>query len=487
MPGMHQAASACAFVQNMQFSSMPNILLYGSHAHYPFRRTYDFWKVPRGLRGWSPRAHTAAQLGLPAVTGLVYVDRKTNVDSGQRTTSCSTTSAASSAELELENFIHAPSTDLSREVIKFLVGVILAQATEVFLEKCRDEKKTNVLVSQVASQVASMYTALSEEVKEFMGKGIFDRNWVTVLQLQSKAKYFTSVMHYYIREHARAATEVVERALETLGIGAAPPPPFHWYLVLTRHTALNHRLEPAKPSLHTKRIQRATHLACGALGHLDLATHELRLLLRVDARGLVHAERDEPDEQVPSDDLLHLGRAVHLLDRHDRRRADLVDRGQRLRGRQRRVVDQVVVALRLRAPLADEPENGGAFYVEVFGRKFERELEALRRELAEANSFVLVAAFGGLSHRIATSNIPNLLQQLLLPDRGLYIQSHRSEDPVGVFLGDGPQRALVGSLVRLDMDPAVLRALFREHLAEVQADSYLLVCAIVPNRPCTIS
>ncbi|TFY58690.1 hypothetical protein EVG20_g8054 [Dentipellis fragilis] len=30
--------------------------------------------------------------------------------------------------------------------------------------------------------------------------------------------------------------------------------------------------------------------------------------------------------------------------------------------------------------------NGGAFYVEVFGRKFERELEALRRELAEANS-----------------------------------------------------------------------------------------------------
>ncbi|TFY63306.1 hypothetical protein EVG20_g6373 [Dentipellis fragilis] len=94
-----------------------------------------------------------------------------------------------------ENFLHAPSTDLSREVIKFLVGVILAQATEVFLEKCRDEKKTNVLVSKVASQVASMYTALSEEVKEFMGKGIFDRNWVTVLQ--SKTKYFTSVMHYY--------------------------------------------------------------------------------------------------------------------------------------------------------------------------------------------------------------------------------------------------------------------------------------------------
>jgi len=30
--------------------------------------------------------------------------------------------------------------------------------------------------------------------------------------------------------------------------------------------------------------------------------------------------------------------------------------------------------------------NGGGFYIEVFGRKFERELEALRKELAEATA-----------------------------------------------------------------------------------------------------
>jgi len=30
--------------------------------------------------------------------------------------------------------------------------------------------------------------------------------------------------------------------------------------------------------------------------------------------------------------------------------------------------------------------NGGGFYIEVFGRKFERELESLRKELAEAQS-----------------------------------------------------------------------------------------------------
>jgi BRO1-like domain len=83
-----------------------------------------------------------------------------------------------------ENFLHAPSTDLSRDVIKFLSNVILAQATEVFFEKCTDEKKGNALVSKVGAQAASMYTTLCEEVKEFMGKGIFDRNWVTLLQVR---------------------------------------------------------------------------------------------------------------------------------------------------------------------------------------------------------------------------------------------------------------------------------------------------------------
>ncbi|KAK7036694.1 bck1-like resistance to osmotic shock [Paramarasmius palmivorus] len=94
-----------------------------------------------------------------------------------------------------ENFLHAPSTDLSREVVKFLVSIILAQATEVFFEKCTEEKKGAALVSKIASQAASMYTTLTEEVKEFMGKGIYDRNWVTLIQI--KAKYFSSLAQYY--------------------------------------------------------------------------------------------------------------------------------------------------------------------------------------------------------------------------------------------------------------------------------------------------
>ena len=94
-----------------------------------------------------------------------------------------------------ENFLHAPSTDLSRDVVKFLVNIILAQATEVFFEKCIDEKKGSTLVSKIAAQGAALYTNLTEEVKDFMGKGIFDRNWVTLLQI--KAKYFSSLAQYH--------------------------------------------------------------------------------------------------------------------------------------------------------------------------------------------------------------------------------------------------------------------------------------------------
>jgi hypothetical protein len=82
-----------------------------------------------------------------------------------------------------DNFLHAPSTDLSKEVVKFLVGIMLAQATEVFFEKLVSEKKSSTMISKVASQAAFLYTSLTEEVKDFLGKGIFDRNWVTLIQV----------------------------------------------------------------------------------------------------------------------------------------------------------------------------------------------------------------------------------------------------------------------------------------------------------------
>ncbi|KAJ6475823.1 BRO1-domain-containing protein [Mycena vitilis] len=94
-----------------------------------------------------------------------------------------------------ENFLHAPSKDLSKEVVKFLVSLILAQATEVFWEKCVEEKKPSSLTAKTASQAAAMYTTLCEEVKEFMGQNVLDRHWVTLIQI--KSKYLTSQAQYY--------------------------------------------------------------------------------------------------------------------------------------------------------------------------------------------------------------------------------------------------------------------------------------------------
>ncbi|CAK5262200.1 unnamed protein product [Mycena citricolor] len=94
-----------------------------------------------------------------------------------------------------ENFLHAPSKDLSKEVVKFLVSLIIAQATEVFWEKCVEEKKGSGLISKIASQAANMYNVLCEEVKEFSGQNILDRNWVTLIQI--KSKYMTSEAQYH--------------------------------------------------------------------------------------------------------------------------------------------------------------------------------------------------------------------------------------------------------------------------------------------------
>jgi len=93
-----------------------------------------------------------------------------------------------------ENFLHAPSTDLSRDVVHLLINLSLAQATEVFMEKLVEEKKAASLVARTANQVATMYAGLVDEMREFQGKGVFDRHWMTVLQI--KAKLFASIAQY---------------------------------------------------------------------------------------------------------------------------------------------------------------------------------------------------------------------------------------------------------------------------------------------------
>ena len=94
-----------------------------------------------------------------------------------------------------ENFLHAPSTDLSRDTIKTLITIMLAQGQEVFLEKQIIDSKKVGLLAKLASQAAYLYNQALEGIQDNVTKGIFDKLWYQVAQV--KAHYMSSLAHYF--------------------------------------------------------------------------------------------------------------------------------------------------------------------------------------------------------------------------------------------------------------------------------------------------
>lgn len=94
-----------------------------------------------------------------------------------------------------ENFLHAPSTDLSRDTVKTLIAIMLAQGQEVFLEKQIADGKKVGLLAKLASQAAYLYTQATEGVQENVTKAIFEKVWLLVCQI--KANYMASLAQYY--------------------------------------------------------------------------------------------------------------------------------------------------------------------------------------------------------------------------------------------------------------------------------------------------
>ncbi|KAJ4288433.1 bck1-like resistance to osmotic shock [Kalmusia sp. IMI 367209] len=94
-----------------------------------------------------------------------------------------------------ENFLHAPSTDLSRETVKTLIAIMLAQAQEVFLEKQIADGKKVGLLAKLASQAAFLYTQATEGAQENVTKAVFEKVWLLVCQ--TKANHMASVAQYY--------------------------------------------------------------------------------------------------------------------------------------------------------------------------------------------------------------------------------------------------------------------------------------------------
>ena len=94
-----------------------------------------------------------------------------------------------------ENFLHAPSTDLSRDTVKTLISIMLAQGQEVFLEKQIADQKKVGLLAKLASQAAYLYAQATEGVQENVARSVFDKLWLQVVQI--KASFLSSVAQYY--------------------------------------------------------------------------------------------------------------------------------------------------------------------------------------------------------------------------------------------------------------------------------------------------
>ena len=94
-----------------------------------------------------------------------------------------------------ENFLHAPSVDLSRETVKTLISITLAQAQEIFLEKQVADGKKPGLLAKLAAQAHTLYLQAVEGCQENVAEGVFDKSWSSVIQ--TKAAHMASLSEYY--------------------------------------------------------------------------------------------------------------------------------------------------------------------------------------------------------------------------------------------------------------------------------------------------
>lgn len=116
-------------------------------------------------------------------------------DSGLKTAYHSFQASAGMFTYINENFLHAPSTDLSRDTVKTLIQIMLAQGQEVFLEKQIADGKKVGLLAKLASQAAYLYSGAIEGTQENVNKAIFEKVWLLVVQV--KSNYMASLAQYY--------------------------------------------------------------------------------------------------------------------------------------------------------------------------------------------------------------------------------------------------------------------------------------------------
>jgi len=204
------------------------------------------------------------------------------------------------------------------------------------------------------------------------------------------------------------------------------------------------RLEPGERGREAHVLEGRREFLVGELGALGLGAHELGLLLRVERRRLVHRQRDEPRKEVGPDNLLHVGRRVHVVDRD--RLGDglaLVDGGERRLGGDDLVVDDVVVLLGLGSRLGDEREVRLGELGERDGRVGrERGRRRRRRERGRERLRQAVRLLGGRLGDLEPRERLAVLARRIVGDRAVVLGERRK------VLGLGLQGGSPSQLVR---------------------------------------
>lgn len=146
---------------------------------------------------------------ISAVLSCHAANQNRHEDAGLKTAYHSFQASAGMFTYINENFLHAPSTDLSRDTVKTLISIMLAQAQEVFIEKQIADGKKPGLLAKLASQAASIYATAVEGVQENVSKAVFERVWLLVVQIKQHytaglAQYYQAIADYEANNYGQA-------------------------------------------------------------------------------------------------------------------------------------------------------------------------------------------------------------------------------------------------------------------------------------------
>lgn len=150
---------------------------------------------------------------ISAVLSCHAANQNRHEDTGLKTAYHSFQASAGMFTYINENFLHAPSTDLSRETVKTLISIMLAQGQEVFIEKQVVDKKKPGLIAKLAAQAAYLYAQAVEGVQDNVSRAVFERVWLLVTQIKqhhlaSVAQYYQAVADYEANNYGQAISRL---------------------------------------------------------------------------------------------------------------------------------------------------------------------------------------------------------------------------------------------------------------------------------------